>query len=258
MKKSSLKKTLLTSTMAFALVMGTAVPAFAAPLDNGDQGSIIGDQATADNLENQYTDQEYVPADGTSSITGAKTEVGVFSRLGQIKVSVPTKVALALTSAGGPISGPDARTTASTTDQVADDTTPAVKRSGSGYGIENLGGMPIKVSKIDVAVDQQFGLLTTAATSSTAAPSGKKAGLALILTPVANASEGTSGSATQILKNTQNVTWTIGRATEQGETVTPTVMGINITGTNSQLNGSIGTEAVEATKALDITYTLGV
>ncbi|WP_251211806.1 hypothetical protein [Adlercreutzia murintestinalis] len=258
MKKSSLKKTLLTSTMAFALAVGTAVPAFAAPLDNGDQGSIIGDQATADNLENQYTDQEYVPADGQTSITGAKTEVGVFSRLGQIKVSVPTKVALALTAAGGPISGPDPRTTASTTDQVADDTTPAVLRSGSGYGIENLGGMPVKVSKVDAAVDAKFGLLTSAATSSTAAPTGKTAGLALSLTPVANTAEGTSGAAITNLKATQNVTWTIGRATEQGETVTPTVMGITIGGTNSQLAGSIGSEAVEATKALDITYTIGV
>jgi hypothetical protein len=258
MKKSSLKKTLLTSTMAFALAVGTAVPAFAAPLDNGDQGSIIGDQATADNLENQYTDQEYVPADGQTSITGAKTEVGVFSRLGQIKVSVPTKVALALTANGGPISGPDARTAASTTDQVADDTTPAVKRSGSGYGIENLGGMPVKVSKVDATMDTKFGLLTNSANNTTAAPSGKTAGLYLILTPVADAATSTSGGAINGLKATQSVTWNIGAATETGETINPTVMGINITGSNSKLAGSIGSEAVEATKALDITYTIGV
>lgn len=260
MKKSSLKKTLLTSTMAFALAMGTAMPAFADQLDNGDKGTIVGDQASVANPEHQYTDQEYVP-NAQGVLSDVKTEVGVFSRMGQIKVSVPTKVALALTAAGGKVAGPDARTIASTTDQVDDGSGAALKRMGSGYGIENLGGMPVKVTGVAAAITTDFAwptASTAAANSTTATSQGKISNLFLTMTPKFDASSGSSGTGITKLAASNNVTWTIGRATEQGTSITPTVFGIAIEGTNSPIAKSVGSSAVETTKAMDITYTIGV
>lgn len=255
MKNSSIKKTLLVSTMAFALSAGMAMPAFAVtPTGVGDEGALIASDGSAIAGGSQVTDQEYV-AEGTATEAAGKTEVGVFSRMGQLKISVPTKIALALTAGGGTISGPDARTSGSTSSNPSSET--PTTRMGSGYGIENLGGMDVKVSKIDAATENTFTLVQTAQTATSTTTTGKYANLYLNM-----AVSGAKGSANNItggLKQTQQTNWVIpGATSDTSGNVTPSVLGIAITGSNSPLKGQVGKVALNATKALDLTYTVGI
>lgn len=255
MKKSSIKKTLLASTMAFALSAGMAMPAFAAtPLENGDEGALIASDGSAIADGSQVTDQEYVPADGQNTASG-NTEVGVFSRMGQLKISVPTKIALALTAGGGAISGPDARTAGSTSTNPSSET--PTTRSGSGYGIENLGGMDVKVTTLTATPENRFSLATSVQSATTATPTGKDA--ALYLNMAVTGAKGAATNITSGVKATQTPNWVIPGATSDASgTVTPSVLGIAITGSNSPLKGQVGKVALDATKALELTYTIGI
>lgn len=258
MKKSSLKKTLLASTMAFTLAMGTAIPAFAAnPLGNGDEGVLLDStgQTVATGAEN--TDMEYVPADGAST-AGGKTDVGVFSRMGQLKVSIPTNIALALTAGGGAISAPDARTAPSTSTDATSEV--PVARQGSGYGIENLGGMDVKVTKLDAEVSKTtgstFSLATGAQTSTSTTPPNTVS--ALYLNMAVTGAKGSAANITSGVKSTQAPNWVIPGAQSDENGVTPSVLGIAITGSNSPIKGQIGKVSTASTHALDLVYTIGI
>lgn len=260
MKKSSLKKTLLASTMAFTLAMGTAIPAFAAnPLDNGDEGVLLDSTGQTVATGNETTDMEYVPADGAST-AGGKTDVGVFSRMGQLKVSIPTNIALALTAGGGAISAPDARTSGSTSTNATSET--PVARQGSGYGIENLGGMDVKVTKLDAEVSKTtgstFSLATTAQTSGSTTPANTVSALALQMTVSGAKGTPTQINGTKFVAATQAPGWVIPGAQSDASGVTPSVLGIAITGSNSPIKGQIGKVSTASTHALDLVYTIGI
>lgn len=244
MKK--IKKSALAVSMACVLAMG-AVPAFAA--DAGDEGAVLGDDGTGNKVIEgaQWTDSVVTPTTGNTA--SAKTEVGVFSQMGQIRVSVPTNVAMALTAAGGTMVGPSARTDASA-DATTDQENGPFQRLGTGYGIENLSGMKLKVSNVAGATKTGFKFATAAQTSTSRKPTGNDiANLYVTLTP-------TTGTAVAGLAASGNTTnWTIDNAVDEN---TPTVLGITLGGSNSPLNGQVGTDAVSATGAFDITYTIGL
>lgn len=266
MKKSSLKKTLLTSTMAFALAMGTAMPAFAAPLPNGDTGELLSTEINQDGSHNlaadaASTDQEYIPADGQNAV-GASTNVGVYSRMGQLRVSVPTDIALALTMAGGDLAGPEARTQASTSNNDATEVGGTNTRlAASGYGIENLGGMDVKVTAVTATPEQNFELASAANKigPGVAPTTGKIAALGISLTPSNYKGTAANNPPISLLKASGNFSgangWTIAGATDEN---TPTILGITVGGGSSQVRGTIGNEAVTATKAVTISYQIGV
>lgn len=85
-------------------------------------------------------DAEYSPS-GSDSDVQAGSDIAMYSSVGQMRVSVPTNVAIALQYDGGFFAGPDKRTqeNASTvTDKIADEASGTYyRKANSGYGIEN-------------------------------------------------------------------------------------------------------------------------
>lgn len=310
MKKTS--KVFGTVALSAVLAMGTAVPALAADKTSaGDAGYIVGSVEGDDGLptdtidlggEGVITDQEYgADEDNSKQISGAKTEVGVYSSIGQLKVSVPTKMALALEMGGGEFAAPIARTEASMQgdlidpDKYQDGTIPVSAlhyRTGSGYGIENLSGLKVKVTKVQGTERDGFKLkakgtttgkntaATTYAAGSSKATGTNAATIAdLCVSLLPSSATTTSDNLAEVILSTTATSapttaganktawdknWTIDRATTAGSvedgtfTINPVVKGIVVSGSSTQVDDGIGETAITATPAFDIVYTIGV
>lgn len=300
MKKTS--KVFGTVALSAVLAMGTAVPALAADKTSaGDAGYIVGSVEGDDGLptdtidlgDGVTTDKEYgADVDNNKQISGAKTEVGVYSSIGQLKVSVPTKMALALEMGGGEFAAPSARTQPSVEgglinpDEYQGATEIPVSalhyRTGSGYGIENLSGLKVKVTKVQGTERDGFALKAkgtgkTAAntyTKDSKKATGSVADLCVSLLPdglapgntaeVILTATGTSAPTSGNGVTPWNNAWTIDRATTTGSVengdfvINPVVKGIVVSGSSTAVDGTIGETAITSTPAFDIVYTIGV
>ncbi len=222
-------------------------------------------------------DAVHEPQSGADDVS-AGSDVAMYASASQLRVSVPVRVALALTWDGGKFSAPDPRTQASVAGSAASVDGPS--RSGSGYGIENysdfkvrvksihttseipdpehpgqtkasgfgfknyqwIGGQPTFDKNTDEGYISQFFIRLFADNNST--PIG----------PLGVSDDGITEPAIEIMGN-YPLTINAAQRMSNGD-VQPGVMGITMEGFNSRVTAPIPAEAVKALHAFDITYTI--
>lgn len=222
-------------------------------------------------------DVVHEPQSGASDVS-AGSNVAMYASASQLRVSVPVRVALALTWDGGEFSGPDPRTQASVAGSSASADGPS--RSGSGYGIENFSDFKVRVKSIhttsripdpehpgqtkpsgfgfkswewvdgemvfdrntDEGYISQFFIRLWADNYSS--PVG----------PLGVTDDGITEPSMDIMDR-YALTIDAAQRTNDGS-IQPGVMGITIEGLNSRVTAPIPAEAVKALHAFDITYTI--
>lgn len=97
-------------------------------------------------------DEEYTPT-GSSAEVGAGSDIAMYSSAAQLRFSVPTNIALALTYEGGHFSAPAPRTqeeaSVSAGTDGGDGASATQRKARTGYGIENLSEFDIYVKRFE-------------------------------------------------------------------------------------------------------------
>lgn len=224
-------------------------------------------------------DTVYEPQSGADNVS-AGSDVAMYASASQMRVSVPVRVALALTWDGGEFSAPDPRTQPSTGGTTDPDTSTSY-RSGSGYGIENLSDFKVCVDSVNATCN-----IPDPGNPGQTKPSGfgfkgwewidgqryfdrntDEGYISQFLVMVRTANGGSDRGPLGV-DDLPTSLWggndyvkqkycTIDAAQHESDgTIVPGVLGIEITGFNSQVTAPIPAEAVKALHAFTMTWTI--
>lgn len=222
-------------------------------------------------------DTVHEPQSGADNVS-AGSDVAMYASASQLRVSVPVRVALALTWDGGKFAGPDPRTQASVEGSAASADGPS--RSGSGYGIENYSDFKVRVKSIHTTSQipdpdhpgqtkpSGFGFKTWQWVDDEMVfdrntDEGYISQLFVRLradnynTPIGPLGITDDGITEPTMDIMHRYALTIDAAQRLSDgSIQPGVMGITIEGFNSRVTAPIPAEAVKALHAFDITYTI--
>jgi len=217
--------------------------------------------------EDGSADVEYDEVDDDGSI-GAGTDLGLYGSVSQLRVSVPTRIALAVNIPDQTLTGPAPRTAegVSVDEGTAQDGTAV--RLGTGYGIENYSSFDLVVTSIagscagnPFSFDSwDWGPDSRPVIHDTTTP-GNITDLFIRIEnhehPAVDGGwdvllrEGDSAVQPQGLRD-----FTIAGATMADGRLKPGILGLNVHGSCTPVIDQMATEATTATDAFTITYTL--